>query len=159
MAKKKQTRKKENPIEKIFTNKIPIKTEAEFLGYRGSTPFVEFDENWQQMSLDRTKLSIPREHLTRMFPLAYLAGKLAAFEEGAKIGFVSILILAMIVVSIGVIYYKTELNYNEIKQGRTDDSTNYETLSNEIAAIQVTQGLIAEKLNVETNYSIPTVGG
>lgn len=60
---------------------IPVKLDGEMIGFEGSTPFIEIDENLQQMPLKRTVLTIPKEHSTRMAYLAYLAGKIAGMRE------------------------------------------------------------------------------
>lgn len=147
---------------KKLTNKIFIKTEADFVGYQGSTPFVEFDENWNQMPLTRTKLTIPREHLTRMFPLAYLAGKLSAYEQGTKIGIVMILVLILLIASLGLTYFKTDMNSAQIKDvGNSINSTNggVSELKAEVSNQNNLLNVIAQRLNITGNYSIPTVGG
>jgi hypothetical protein len=147
---------------KKLINKIFIKTEADFVGYQGSTPFVEFDENWNQMPLTRTKLTIPREHLTRMFPLAYLAGKLSAYEQGTKIGIVMILVLILLIASLGVTYFKTDMNSAQIKDvGNSINSTNggVSELKASVANQNNLLNVIAQRLNITGNYSVPTVGG
>lgn len=75
------------------TNKISVLTEENMIGYTGSTPFIMFDENWNQMSLDNEKTIIPREHTTRMFPLAYLAGKLSVLKQSESFKLLLIIIL------------------------------------------------------------------
>lgn len=147
---------------KKMTNKIFIKTEADFVGYQGSTPFVEFDENWNQMPLTRTKLTIPREHITRMFPLAYLAGKLSAYEQGTKIGIVMILVLILLIASLGLTYFKTDVNSAQIKDvGNSINSTNggVNELKTAVANQNNLLNIIAQRLNITGNYSVPTVGG
>ena len=147
---------------KKMTNKIFVKTEADFVGYQGSTPFVEFDENWNQMPLTRTKLTIPREHLTRMFPLAYLAGKLSAYEQGNKVGIVMILIIILLIISLGVTYFKTDVNSSQILAAQVSiNATNggIGEVKAEVSNQNSLLSVIAERLNITGNYSIPTVGG
>lgn len=142
--------------------KMLIRTNQKYIGYHGSTPFIEVDENWQQLPLERTVLTIPRENLTRMFPLAYLAGKLSAYAQGTKIGAVMILLFILVIANLGLTYFKTDVNSAQIKDVSVSlNSTNGEIsnvrtdLSNQNSLLTV----IAEKLNVTGNHSVPTVGG
>jgi hypothetical protein len=138
--------------------RIIVRTGSKFVGYQGSTPFFEFDENWQQMPLERTKLAIPRETVTRMFPMAYLAGKLSAMDMAHKTSILAVITLIIVLVNLGMPFLAGSSTSGQI--------TNLTTVTNQIPVMQndmAQQGqvltLIANKLNVTTNYTIPTVGG
>jgi preprotein translocase subunit SecG len=154
--------KKGKDKKKYFTNKIIVSADVTKMQYHGSTPFIQIDENWQQMPLDRTVLTIPREVLTRMFPLAYLAGKLSVMEQATKVGIVMILLFILVIGNLVLTYYKTDTNSAQIK----DVSNSLNNSAGGINEIRTTVSnqnnllnVIAEKLNITGNYSTPTVGG
>jgi len=90
---------------------VPITLETGFEGYEGSTPFIEIDENLQQMPLTRTQITIPKEHSTRMSYLAYLAGKIAGMKEESMLHW---LLIVAICVMIGAAAFML-WNMNSIK--------------------------------------------
>jgi hypothetical protein len=139
--------------------KMLVRTSSKYAGYEGSTPFVEVDQDWQQMPLDRTTLSIPRENLTRMFPLAYLAGKLSAFEQGSKTGIVMILLFLLLIVNLGLTYFMSSSGSNNVNSLSANISSRINGVDDKVSNQNVLLGVIAEKLNITGNYSIPTVGG
>jgi hypothetical protein len=80
--------------DKETTNKVGVILNEKYIGWDGSIPFVEYDENLVQMPLTRTELKIPREHTTRMTYLAWYSGFIAGAkgEQGLKM----LLILCLI---------------------------------------------------------------
>lgn len=160
----------ENEVDKLFREenkkllkegKMLIRTGAKFIGYDGSTPFVEIDQDFQQMPLERTKLEIPRENLTRMFPLAYLAGKLSAIQQGTKIGIISILLIILVLGNIILTFWRTGVNSSEIKEV----SNTITTLADKVNNISVNQynqetllKLIAIKENIVFNETMISGG-
>ncbi len=142
--------------EKKKTNKIYIRTEADFLGYQGSTPFVEFDENWQQMPLDRTKMTVPREHLMRMMPLAYLAGKLSTLEQKQKISIMMIIILVVSILSLGYTYFNS--GSLSKKMDSLASTTSLTELANKTDQNTKLLEEISERIG-GINNRIPIVGG
>lgn len=141
------------------TNKLKVKTEENLLGYTGSTPFAEFDENWMQMPLDRTKVTIPREHLTRMFPLAYLSGKLSVLKAGGKTSILLIIVLMLCFINLALIgwdYFTSSTN-RELLFNSTDQL--HAKIDNIDSEISSRIDLISEKLNITPPTEIiPTVG-
>jgi len=150
---------KKGTKKKFFTNKIIVSSDVSMMQYQGSTPFIELDENWQQMPLERTVLEIARETLTRMFPLAYLAGKLSVMDQGTKVGMVMILLFILVIANLGLTYIKTDSNsaqINSMNSNFTNIQNSMNTkLDNNMAMTQV----IAQKLNITGNSTIQTVGG
>jgi hypothetical protein len=139
--------------------KMMIRTSSKYAGYEGSTPFVEVDQDWQQMPLDRTTLSIPRENLTRMFPLAYLAGKLSSFEQGSKVGIVMIILFILVIANLGLTYFKTDVNSAQINALSVNTSSQINEVKDKVSNQNFLLTIIAEKLDITGNYSVPTVGG
>lgn len=139
--------------------KMLIRTSSKYAGYEGSTPFVEVDQDWQQMPLDRTTLSIPRENLTRMFPLAYLAGKLSAFEQGNKVGIIMILLFLLVIANLGLTFYMSNSGSATVNSFSTNVTSRINEVDNKISNQGVLLGVMAERFNITGNYSIPTVGG
>lgn len=144
---------------KFYTNKIIVSSNVNMMQYQGSTPFIELDENWQQMPLDRTILTIPRETLTRMFPLAYLAGKLSMMEQGTKVGMVMILLFILVIANLGLTYIKTDSNSAQINSMNSNFTGIQNSMNAKIDNQMVLDQLIAQKLNITGNSTIATVGG
>lgn len=138
---------------------INVKVDARNMGYQGSTPFIELDENLQQMPLDRTKLTIPRETLTRMFPLAYLAGKLSNMDKGKGVGLVMILLFILIIANVAITFYGTSTATNKVEVLANGTTNRMDAMEKKVSDTAVLTTLIAEKLNVTSNVSVPTVGG
>jgi Na+-transporting methylmalonyl-CoA/oxaloacetate decarboxylase gamma subunit len=158
-VKKTDSKKPSKEKERYFTNKIIVSSDVSKMQYQGSTPFIELDENWQQMPLERTILEVAREILTRMFPLAYLAGKLSVMEQGTKVGMVMIVLFILVIANLGLTYIKTDSNSAKI-DSMNSNFTNIQNnmnakLDNQGALIQV----IGQKMNVTGNSTIITVGG
>lgn len=146
--------------------KMLVRTNAKYAGYQGSTPFIEVDMDWQQMPLDRTTMNIPRENLTRMFPLAYLAGKLSSLDNGSKIGIAMIMLFILVISSLGLTFYTGSVTDNKIKEQGAADAQKFTDMDKKLSDISTVQMLIAVKSGVNiseimnvTNSSIPTVGG
>jgi len=156
-----QTTKKAEKVKggKYLTNKIIVSADVSKMQYQGSTPFIEIDENWQQMPLDRTVLTIAREVLTRMFPLAYLAGKLSVMEQAGKVGLVMILLFLLIIGNLILTYWKTDSNAVAITSVQESSTNNHNDLKNSISNQNLLIQLIAEKFNITSNITVPTVGG
>lgn len=115
------------------SNKISILTEENMIGYSGSTPFIMFDENWNQMSLDNEKTIIPREHTTRMFPLAYLAGKLSVLKQSESFKLLLIVILIAAIAAAGLGGYDlltSNSKLNDMQVGLGGISTNINNTNN-----------------------------
>lgn len=92
---------------------VPIRLEKDFVGWEGSTPFIEIDENYQQMKLTRTTMEIPKEHATRMSYLAYLAGKIAGMKEENMLQLLLIIAIAAMFIGVGLTWF---MNHNMQKQ-------------------------------------------
>lgn len=119
---------------------IPIKLEKDFVGWEGSVPFIEIDDNFQQMPLNRTKLTIPKEHSTRMSYLAYLAGKIAGMKEETRLQlFLLIAIVVMIGVA-GLVWWTTNGLSNDVSD-----------LADQVAALRPATGQAQQS-------QIPTAG-
>ena len=161
---KEKSKKKELP-QGVTTNKIWVKTEQDFMGIANSRPFVMWDENWNQMPLNRTITKIPREHLTRMYPLAYLAGKVSVMAGKKETSLLLIIILFAALAGAGVSYMQGSGNQKAIETQQGSINSVGSQVSN--LSLQVTNDheviqAIAIKLNVPLyasgNNSIPTVG-
>jgi len=144
----------------IKEGKMLIRTGSKFAGYEGSTPFIELDQDFQQMPLDRTTLTIPRENITRMFPLAYLAGKLSALQQGTKIGIAMILLFIFVIANLGLTYWNKSTTSEDIKSLMGTISNTTGEIRTELANQGALLQLIAVKENITlANQTIPTVGG
>jgi hypothetical protein len=148
-----------------MTNRLFVKTEQDYMSVGGSTPFVEFDENWNQMPLNRTVTKIPREHLTRMYPLAYLAGKVSVFAGKKETSLLLIIILFAALASAGVSYMQGNANQKSIEtqQGSINSvSGQVGNLTSQVSSDHEVIQAIAIKLNVplyaSSNNTVPTVG-
>lgn len=136
------------------TNKIPILTEENMIGYTGSTPFVMFDENWNQMSLDNEKTIIPREHTTRMFPLAYLAGKLSVLKQSESFRTLLIVILIAAIAGAalgGYNYFTSNSKLNDLGDGIAGVGSGLNNTNTLLESI-------AKGLNITTGSDIQVVG-
>ena len=94
---------------------IPIKLEKDWVGWEGNIPFIEFDENLNQMPLKRTIQTIPQEHSTRMSYLAYLAGKISAWKEQSNL---QLLLVLAIIIIVGASVYNIWITMG-IKEDQT----------------------------------------
>lgn len=162
MAKAAKEKERTMPAGKT-TNKIWMKTEQDFMGIAGSRPFMMFDENWNQMPLDRTVTTIPREHLTRMYPLAYLAGKVSVFNNKQQTSLFMVIILLAALGSCGIAY----MMGNNTQQGLESANGRLDELGNQVGNLTSQQSTdhgiiqaIAVKLDIPIygNNSIQTVG-
>lgn len=146
--------------------KMLVRTNSKFAGYTGSTPFIEVDMDWQQMPLDRTTLSIPRENLTRMFPLAYLAGKLSTLDQGSKTSLLMIVLFILVIGLFVFIFWTGSSTKDQLKtmgastdQRFTDTNKKIDDISTIQMMIAVKSGINISEIMDVTNSSIPTVGG
>lgn len=146
---------------KILTNRIVVKNEADFMQHQGSTAFIEIDENWQQMSLERTKLTIPREILTRMYPLAYLAGKLSALDEGSKVGLITMLLMIIVIVNIGITFFMNVTTGSNVDLLKNETTAKFDNLDQKVSDNAIVTDLIAKEMGiiVNTNSTVDSVGG
>lgn len=159
MAKKVQKEAKEP----AFTNKIAVRTDQNFMGYTGSTPFILFDENWNQMALDNTKTIIPREHVTRGFRLAFEGGVLSVLKPPESIKTLLIIILLFTLVMGGISGFIGYGNSQDIKLLKGDVGTvngNQNTTTTQLNALGTQLNTIMLRMNItNSTSSIPTVGG
>lgn len=152
-------------LEKGKTDKILVKTGTDFLGYQGSTPFVEFDENWSQMPLDRTEMTIPREHLMRMMPLAYLAGKLSNLNQAQKTSIFIILMFVFSILTLGYLYIGMGGVNKRLNDISTANAASQSSITNLTNTVNQMNGLLQQinsqqlKNNIQSYNTIPTVGG
>lgn len=105
-----RTKRNSNPVKRVnnpdpYTNEIGIILDEKRLGWAGSTPFVEFDENFVQMPLTRTELKIPREHTTRMTYLAWFSGFIAGARGLTNLKMWLIIIIILVIVTAGLSYF------------------------------------------------------
>lgn len=136
------------------TNKIALITEENMVGYTGSTPFVMFDENWNQMGLDNEKTIIPREHTTRMFPLAYLAGKLSVLKQSESLRTLLIIILIVAIAGAalgGYSWYSSNEKFKSVNDGMGN-------MSGKIDNTNILLETIVEGFNL-TVKEVEVVGG
>jgi len=109
-------------------NKKIVRLTEKYIGWHGSTPFVEFDENFVQMPLTRTKLTIPREHTTRMSYLAWWSGFIAGARGQANLKNFLIAIIILVILTAGAVY----MFNNENKQAISSMAGNFTIFRGEI---------------------------
>jgi len=119
-------KKKKRKKEKELTNEKGIILNEKYIGWHGSTPFVEFDENFVQMPLTRTELKIPREHTTRMTYLAWWSGFVAGARGQVNLKTFLIIILIIGLITAGLTFYLNSGNQAgfEALNNRTDAINN-----------------------------------
>lgn len=126
--------------ELTHTNKLSVVLKEDMLGWEGTTPFIQLDENFVQMPLTRTELKIPREQTTRMTYMAWWDGFIAGArgEGGIK---TLIIITLFAVIGIGLFNWYTG----------SQTSTNILAFNDTINSININLGVLA-------NNSISTIG-
>lgn len=127
---------------KDYTNKMGVVLNEKYIGWHGSTPFVEFDENFVQMPLTRTELKIPREHTTRMTYLAWYSGFIAGArgESGLKM-----LIILGVLLSVGTLIALLYLN--------SGTSDGLKALGEQVETMVSQIDIITTALNITTNVT------
>lgn len=123
---------------------IPIELKKDYVGWNGNIPFIEMDENLCQMPLNRTVLTIPQEHSTRMSYLAYLAGKISALKEQSNL---QLLLIIAIIAIVGIGAFNAYTTY-EVKARQ-------EEVSSSISQVNQIVGTLQNR----TVSQPPTVGG
>ena len=112
-------------------NKKILRLDEKHIGWHGSTPFVEFDENFVQMKLTRTQLVIPREHSTRMAYLSWWSGFIAGARGQVNIRNFLIAIIILVIIGAGLTYFTSNNTTSSI--GAL--AGNFTALRNEIGTI------------------------
>ena len=111
-----------------YVNKKSIILNEKFMGWHGAKPFVEFDENFVQMPLTRTKLQIPREHTTRMTYLSWWSGFIAGSRGQSNLKLFLIVLIILAIIGLGVTWFKADETTSSI--GYINSSLN--VLRNEV---------------------------
>lgn len=126
-----------NPLtKKDETNKAVVRLDEKHIGWHGSVPFVEFDENFVQMSLTRTELKIPREHTTRMTYLSWWSGFIAGAMGQANLKKFLIFIIIMSFVTAGIVWFMGSQTQQSIAIVRQNITTMRADVLNSIYSIR-----------------------
>lgn len=145
--------------DKLKPNEIMIKTEADFIGYDGGVPFVEFDENWNQKARDRTVVTIPREHITRMYPLAVQLGRIANMFGNGQGQLLLIVVLLVGLAAVGMAWNSGNVA-GQAAMGINSTNIQVSAINATLTQDHQSMQLIMQRLGIinSTNATIPTVG-
>jgi len=120
--------------EKQYVNTKSVILNEKFMGWHGSKPFVEFDENFVQMPLTRTKLQIPREHTTRMTYLSWWSGFIAGARGQSNLKMFLIVLIILAIIGVGATWFMASETTSNI--GYINSSIN--TLRNDLLNYNLT---------------------
>lgn len=130
-----------NSDDKEYTRHMGIILNEKYIGWSGSTPFVEFDENYVQMPLTRTELKIPREHTTRMSYMAWFSGFIAGSRGLENLKTFMIIILITCLAVGGLVYFLSSGTSADINSLRSSVTTGLGNLTNDLGSLRVSLNL------------------